>query len=144
VDTRAQVGRLVIAHLGPDIADRELEPREPALRIEDLGAPREEEVESILTPGHVPDEPGDRVEALGPEAHLRLAQPLQEISRHLQMQPLMVQREELKGVHGVPPSMEGSRPSGRRRVTEPPPAPSPLPVRAGRLHRSAPRHRTAS
>jgi hypothetical protein len=52
VDASTQVGRLVIAHLGPDIADREMEPREPVLLIEDLGAPHEEEVEGILTSGY--------------------------------------------------------------------------------------------
>jgi hypothetical protein len=39
VNASAQVGRLIIAHLGPHIADRELEPREPALIIETWGRP---------------------------------------------------------------------------------------------------------
>jgi hypothetical protein len=73
------------------------------LLIEHLGAPHEEEVERILTPGHVPDEPGNSIQALWTEPHLFIAQTLQEISRHLHMQPLMVQHEEVDGIHGSPP-----------------------------------------
>jgi hypothetical protein len=68
----------------------QMQPREPALLIEHLGATREEEVERILTPGYVPDVPSDGVQAIPTGSHLRITQTLQEISLHLHRQSFMV------------------------------------------------------
>jgi len=89
VESSAQVGHLIIAHAGPDIAHRQVEPREPVLLIEHLGASDEEEVQDVLIPGYVPDEPGNGVETMRTEPHLFITQTLQEISLHLHRQSFM-------------------------------------------------------
>jgi hypothetical protein len=79
---------------------------------EHLGTAREEEVECILTPGHVPDEPGDGVQAIRTAPHLRTAQPVQEVSLHLRMQPPWCSTKKSM-VSRVSPHREAAWPAGR-------------------------------
>jgi hypothetical protein len=114
VGVGAERGHLVAGHRRAEVAPARADAPGPAALVEDLGPIVGEGVHpDVLGPGHVPEEPRDRVLAARARPELGLAELDQQAVGHRAVKGLVPQQEELGGVHVA---SRVARPGARARL----------------------------